>query len=90
MNPVQQIDHAPVLHQHALRLAGAARRVDHVRQVVRPHARCRRRAQAQPDFRCRLRLQHAPRVVQHEHRAAEPPRVRRSVRRLRHQPAARR
>eukprot|EP00964_Phaeocystis_antarctica_P039724 scaffold22718_cov64-Phaeocystis_antarctica.AAC.4 len=71
---VQQIDHAPVLHQHALRLARAARRVDHVRQVVRPRARRRRRARAHSHAR-RLRLRHASRVVQREHRAAEPPRV---------------
>eukprot|EP00964_Phaeocystis_antarctica_P026939 scaffold15162_cov53-Phaeocystis_antarctica.AAC.1 len=47
------------------------------------------RAQAHSHTRC-LRLRHAPYVVQREHRAAEPPRVRRRVRRLRHQPAARR
>eukprot|EP00964_Phaeocystis_antarctica_P126852 scaffold90515_cov57-Phaeocystis_antarctica.AAC.2 len=86
---MKEIDHAPVLHQHALRLACAARRVDHVRQVVRPHARHRRRAQAHSHTR-HLRRWHAPRVVQLEHRAAEPPRVLRRVRRLRHQPAARR
>eukprot|EP00964_Phaeocystis_antarctica_P097587 scaffold63680_cov51-Phaeocystis_antarctica.AAC.1 len=71
---VQQVDYAPVLHQHALRLARAARRVDHVRQVVRLHARRHsRRARAHSHARC-LRLRHAPHVVQLEHRAAEPPR----------------
>eukprot|EP00964_Phaeocystis_antarctica_P124353 scaffold88028_cov53-Phaeocystis_antarctica.AAC.1 len=91
LHAVQQIDHAPVLHQHALRLARAARRVDHVRQVVRPHARrCRNRAQAHSHCCCRRRLRHAPCVVQLEHHAAEPPRVLRCVRRLRDQPAARR
>eukprot|EP00964_Phaeocystis_antarctica_P101491 scaffold66955_cov109-Phaeocystis_antarctica.AAC.1 len=69
----KKVDHALVLHQHALRLARAARRVDHVRQVVRPHARHRSRAQAHSHAR-RLRLRHAPRVVQLEHRAVEPPR----------------
>eukprot|EP00964_Phaeocystis_antarctica_P025756 scaffold14496_cov48-Phaeocystis_antarctica.AAC.1 len=77
---MQQIDHAPVLHQHALWLARAARRVDHVRQVVRPHARRRSRARANPHSTRRLRLRHASHVVQLEHRAAEPPRVLRRVR----------
>eukprot|EP00964_Phaeocystis_antarctica_P049970 scaffold28956_cov69-Phaeocystis_antarctica.AAC.1 len=71
-------------------LACRARGVHDVRQVVRPHA-LRRHAQAQAHSRRRhCRLRHAPRVVQLEHRAAEPPRVLRRVRRLRHQPAARR
>eukprot|EP00964_Phaeocystis_antarctica_P029907 scaffold16858_cov58-Phaeocystis_antarctica.AAC.2 len=71
----QQIDHALVLYQHALRLARAARRVDHVRQVVRPHARRRSRAQAHSHTRYRrCRQWHTPCVVQLEHRAAEPPR----------------
>eukprot|EP00964_Phaeocystis_antarctica_P104529 scaffold69625_cov71-Phaeocystis_antarctica.AAC.1 len=73
LNPVQQVDHALVLHEHALRLARAARRVDHVRQVVRPHARRRSRVQANSHTSCR-HLRHAPCVVQHENRAAEPPR----------------
>eukprot|EP00964_Phaeocystis_antarctica_P007664 scaffold4143_cov72-Phaeocystis_antarctica.AAC.2 len=90
-HPVQQIDHAFMLHQHALWLARAARRVDHVRQVVRPHALHHRRAQAHSHSHSRRhRLWHAPHVVQLEHRAAEPLRVLRRVRRLRHQPAARR
>eukprot|EP00964_Phaeocystis_antarctica_P088558 scaffold56365_cov45-Phaeocystis_antarctica.AAC.1 len=55
----KKIDHALVLHQHALRLARAARRVDHVRQVVRPHARRRSRARAHSQTRCR-HLRHAP------------------------------
>eukprot|EP00964_Phaeocystis_antarctica_P039720 scaffold22717_cov71-Phaeocystis_antarctica.AAC.7 len=59
--------------------------------MVWPHARGRSRAQAHSHY-CRLRLpvRHVPRVVQHEHRAAKPPRVLLRVRRLRHQPAARR
>eukprot|EP00964_Phaeocystis_antarctica_P101055 scaffold66579_cov63-Phaeocystis_antarctica.AAC.1 len=73
LDPVQQVDQTPVLHQHTLRLASAARRVDHVRQVVRPHVRRRRRAQAHTNAR-HLRLRYASRVVQLEHRAAEPPR----------------
>eukprot|EP00964_Phaeocystis_antarctica_P062512 scaffold37456_cov66-Phaeocystis_antarctica.AAC.2 len=70
---MQQVDHALVRDKHALRLARAARCVDHVRQVVRPHAHCHRHAQAHPNTRC-LRLWHAPCVVQLQHRAAEPPR----------------
>eukprot|EP00964_Phaeocystis_antarctica_P094852 scaffold61477_cov53-Phaeocystis_antarctica.AAC.1 len=70
---VQQVDHTLVLHQHTLRPARAARRVDHVCQVVRPHARRRSRAQARSHTRC-LRLWHVLCVVQLEHRAAKPPR----------------
>eukprot|EP00964_Phaeocystis_antarctica_P035224 scaffold20098_cov54-Phaeocystis_antarctica.AAC.1 len=60
LHAVQQVDHTPVLHQHALWLARAARRVDHVCQVVRPHARRRNRTRAHSHSR-RFRLRHASR-----------------------------
>eukprot|EP00964_Phaeocystis_antarctica_P025697 scaffold14468_cov64-Phaeocystis_antarctica.AAC.8 len=63
---VQNIGTPLVHHLYSLRLACRARGVHDIRQVVRPHARRRRRAQAHPHSR-RLRLRHAPCVLQRHH-----------------------